>query len=142
MPVGCTSLPRPQSNAQIAPDTPQSISDLQLTFALEPGEEVEDPGVGLTLNTEQEDSDLSCRRSGYLRFPLSLLSSSLIFSPPRATDSKPSAVSPHCALAAEGRLKFKRRRRWWWWWWWKRRKRRGVMGANKQLQVAAPTPNR
>lgn len=48
MPVGCTSLPRPQSNAQIAPDTPQSISDLQLTFALEPGEEVEDPGVGLT----------------------------------------------------------------------------------------------
>lgn len=40
-------------------------------------------------------------------FPLSLLSSSFIFSPPRATDSKPSAVSPHCALT-EGRLKFER----------------------------------
>lgn len=62
--------------------------------------------------------------------PLSLFSSSFIFSPPRATDSKPSAVSPHCSLA-EGRLKFKRREG--------VRVGRGGEGANKQLQVAAHT---
>lgn len=34
--------------------TPQSIPALQLTFALEPGKEVEDPSVDLTLVTERE----------------------------------------------------------------------------------------
>lgn len=90
---------------------PQSISDLQLTFALEPGKEVEDSSAGLTLVTERETVICLVDAQDTYGFPQSLFSSSLIFSPPRATDLKPSAVSPHCALA-EGRLKFKRRR-WW-----------------------------
>lgn len=50
MTVNCTSLPRPQKNVpKMAPHTPHCPSDLQLTLALEPGEEVEDPSVGRTL---------------------------------------------------------------------------------------------
>lgn len=51
-------------------------------------DKVEDTNMDLTLWIEKRNSDPSCQDAGDLRFPLSLLPSSFIFSPPRATDSK------------------------------------------------------